>query len=168
MTVISTIKDPDGLTLTLVAQFDASPDQVWEVWEDPRKLERWWGPPTFPATFTRHEFTPGGQSRYFMTGPAGETPRGWWRIDAIDRPRKLEFANGLAGDDGEPTPGVEPMAGRVTFEAVDDGTRMTAVTQFTDVQQMETMLDMGMQEGMTEAIGQIDALLAPAAASIGR
>jgi len=168
MTVISTIKDPDGLTLTLVAQFDASPDQVWEVWEDPRKLERWWGPPTFPATFTRHEFTPGGQSRYFMTGPAGETPRGWWRIDAIDRPRKLEFANGLAGDDGEPTPGVEPMAGRVTFEAVDDGTRMTAVTQFTDVQQMETMLDMGMQEGMTQAIGQIDALLAPAAASIGR
>ena len=168
MTVISTIKDPDGLTLTLVAQFDASPDQVWEVWEDPRKLERWWGPPTFPATFTRHEFTPGGQSRYFMTGPAGETPRGWWRIDAIDRPRKLEFANGLAGDDGEPTPGVEPMAGHVTFEAVDDGTRMTAVTQFTDVQQMETMLDMGMQEGMTQAIGQIDALLAPAAASIGR
>ena len=42
MTVISTTKDPDALTMTLVAHFDANPDRVWEVWEDPRKLERWW------------------------------------------------------------------------------------------------------------------------------
>jgi len=161
MTVISTTKDPDTLTLTLVAEFDASPDRVWEVWEDPRKLERWWGPPTFPATFTRHEFIVGGQSRYLMTGPAGETPRGWWRIDAIDKPRTLEFANGLAGDDGEPMPGVEPMSGHVTFEAVDGGTRMIAVTRFTDVDQMQTMLGMGMEKGMTQAIAQIDALLSP-------
>jgi len=97
MTVISTNKDAENLTLTVVAEFDATPELVWEVWEDPRKLERWWGPPTFPATFTRHDFVVGGESRYLMTGPAGETPRGWWRIDAIDRPRRLDFANGLAG-----------------------------------------------------------------------
>jgi uncharacterized protein YndB with AHSA1/START domain len=161
MTVISTTKDPDALTLTLVAQFDTSPDRVWEVWEDPRKLERWWGPPTFPATFTRHEFIVGGQSRYFMTGPAGETSRGWWRIDAIDKPRRLTFANGLAGDDGEPMSGIEPMTGHVTFERADGGTTMTAVTQFTDVEQMQKMLAMGMEEGMTLAIGQIDTVLSP-------
>ena len=160
MTVISTNKDPATLTLTLVAQFDASPDRVWEVWEDPRKLERWWGPPTFPATFTRHEFIVGGQSRYFMTGPAGETPRGWWRIDAIDKPRRLQFANGLAGPDGEPMTGIEPMTGHVTFDATDGGTRMTTVTRFTDVEQMQTMLGMGMEEGMTQAIAQIDTVLA--------
>ena len=159
MTVISSSKDAATLTLTLVAEFDADPDRVWDVWEDPRKLERWWGPPTFPATFTRHDFVVGGESRYFMTGPADEKPRGWWRIDAIDKPHRLDFANGLAGDDGEPVPGVEPMAGSVTFEAVDGRTRMTTVTRFTDTAQMETMLGMGMQEGMTQAIGQIDALL---------
>jgi len=162
MTVITTIKDVENLTLTLVAQFDATPDRVWEVWEDPRKLEQWWGPPTFPATFTRHDFVVGGESRYFMTGPAGETPRGWWRIDAIDKPRRVDFANGLAGDDGEPAPGVEPMIGYVTFEAIDSDTRMTAVTHFIDAAQMQTMVDMGMQEGMTQAIGQIDALLSSA------
>ena len=143
-----------------MAEFDASPDEVWDVWEDPRKLERWWGPPTFPATFTRHDFRVGGQSRYFMTGPTGDTPRGWWRIDAIDKPHRLEFANGLAGEDGEPAPGIEPAAGSVDFEAIDQGTRMTAVTRFVDAKQMQTMLGMGMQEGMTQAIGQIDALLA--------
>ena len=162
MTVISSTKDPGTLTLTLVAQFDASPDRVWDVWEDPRKLERWWGPPTYPATFTRHEFTVGGQSRYHMTGPTGDTPRGWWRIDALDKPRSLRFANGLAGDDGEPMPGVEPMAGDVTLEAAGGGTLMTVITRFTDVEQMQTMLGMGMQEGMTQAIGQIDGVLSGA------
>jgi len=145
--------------MTVVSQLEASPEQVWQVWEDPRKLERWWGPPTFPATFTRHEFVPGGQSRYFMTGPAGETPRGWWRIDTLDPPHGIEFANGLAGDDGEPVPGVEPMAGRVILEERDGGTRMTVMTMFTDVEQMQKMLEMGMQEGMVEALRQIDALL---------
>jgi uncharacterized protein YndB with AHSA1/START domain len=162
MTVIDTIKDPARLTLTLVAEFDAGPERVWTVWEDPRQLERWWGPPTYPATFTRHEFVVGGQCRYFMTGPAGETPRGWWRIDAIDKPRSLEFANGLAGENGEPAPGVEPMSCHVSFEATDAGTRMTVVNRFTDVEQMQQLLGGGMQEGMTLAIGQIDGLLAPA------
>jgi uncharacterized protein YndB with AHSA1/START domain len=159
MTVLSSSKDLATLTLTMVAEFDATPESVWGVWEDPRKLERWWGPPTFPATFTRHDFVVGGESRYYMTGPDGERPRGWWRIDGIDKPHRLEFANGLSGDDGEPVPGVEPMPGYVTFEAVGGKTRMTAVTRFVGVEQMEKMLGMGMQEGMAAAMGQIDALL---------
>jgi uncharacterized protein YndB with AHSA1/START domain len=163
MTVIDSTKDADALTLSLVAEFDADADAVWQVWEDPRKLERWWGPPTFPATFTRHEFSVGGQSRYFMTGPQGETPRGWWRIDALERARRIEFANGLAGDDGEPAPGVEPMAGLVTIDELADRTRMTVLTRFVDGEQMAKMLDRGMQEGMTMAIGQIDGVLVPAA-----
>ncbi len=159
MTIISTEKDVEHLTLTVVAEFAATPERVWDLWEDPRKLERWWGPPAWPATFTRHEFAPGGQSRYHMTGPAGEAPRGWWRIDALERPRRIDFDNGLAGDDGEPVQGIEPMSGYVTFEPTETGTRMTAVTNFTDIEQMQKMLAMSMQEGMTQAIGQIDDLL---------
>src|ERR1035438_1142060 len=90
MTVISTTTDPEALRLTVVAEFSATPERVWEVWENPRQLERWWGPPTYPATFTRHDFEVGGESRYFMTGPEGDTPHGWWRMYLIDEPRQLE------------------------------------------------------------------------------
>jgi len=38
---------------------------------------------------------------------------------------------------------------------------MTAVTQFIDLAQMEMMIGMGWR-GMAQAIGQIDALVAPA------
>jgi uncharacterized protein YndB with AHSA1/START domain len=164
MTVISTLVDPRALNLTVVAEFAASPEQVWGVWENPRQLERWWGPPTYPATFTRHDFTVGGESRYYMSGPGGDTPHGFWRMIAIDEPKRIEFANGLADDDGEPRPDVEPMAAYVTFESIDGGTRMTSVSVFVDEAHMKVLIDMGMAEGMTQAVSQIDDLLLPASA----
>lgn len=160
MTVISSSKDAATLTLTIVAEFGASPERVWDVWENPRKLERWWGPPTWPATFTRHEFRTAGECRYYMTGPEGEKSHGWWRIEAVDQPRRIDFLNGLAGEDGEPAPGAEPMPSYVQFDATDGGgTRMTVVTTFVSVAQMETMIGMGMREGMSAAMSQIDSVL---------
>jgi uncharacterized protein YndB with AHSA1/START domain len=161
MTVITSSRDVENLTMSVVAEFDATPEQVWGVWEDPRKLERWWGPPTYPATFPRHEFVEGGESRYYMTGPTGDKPHGWWRIELLDRPNRIEFLNGLAGDDGEPVPGVEPMSGVVIFEATSSGTRMTTLNRFLDTAQMEQMLGMGMEEGMRGAMSQIDDILQP-------
>jgi uncharacterized protein YndB with AHSA1/START domain len=49
MTVTAVRKDPQALTMTLEAEFDASAERVWQLWADPRQLERWWGPPTYRA-----------------------------------------------------------------------------------------------------------------------
>ena len=102
MTVISTQKDLEALRLTIVAEADAPTERVWQVWENPRKLERWWGPPTWPATFERHDFTVGGESRYYMTGPEGDKTRGWWRMAAISATDSLAFDDGFSAKDGEP------------------------------------------------------------------
>jgi uncharacterized protein YndB with AHSA1/START domain len=161
MTLITSNTDAKDLSMTMVAEFDATPERLWNLWEDPRKLERWWGPPSYPATFTRYEFEPGGQCRYYMTGPEDLKHYGWWRIDSIDTPRRIEFMNGLAGDDGEPVPGIEPMGGVVTFERIGSGTRMTVLTQFVDTEQMEELIERGMEQGMSQAIGQMEALLKP-------
>lgn len=165
MTVINSSTDAERLTLDLVAEFEAPPERVWDVWENPRKLERWWGPPGWPATYTRHEFQVGGESRYYMTGPEGERHHGWLRFDRIDAPRRCEFANGFSGADGEPVAGVEPAGGLLEITATDGGSRMLVQTRFTDVAQMEKLLGMGMQEGFAMAIGQIDSLLTDAVAA---
>ena len=160
MTLITSSTDVETLSMTLVAEFDAAPERVWDVWADPRKLERWYGPSPYPATFTRFEFQPGGQCRYTMTGPENYLHHGWWRIDALEAPRRIEFVNGLAGDDGEPVQGLDAIGGVVTFEPIATGTRMTVRCQFPDAEVME-QLAMGMQQGMSVAIDQIDAVLAP-------
>jgi uncharacterized protein YndB with AHSA1/START domain len=159
MPVISSKKDPANLTLEFVTELDATPERVWELWEDPRQLEKWWGPPTYPATFVRHDFAVGGESRYFMTGPEGQIAPGWWRIESLDKPKGLSFANGIAGEDGEPRPDMGAMAASMSLESIDGGTRMTVTSRFTDANQMEKYLEMGMEEGMMGALSQIGALL---------
>ena len=74
MTVTAVRKDPDQLTMTMEAEFDASPERIWQLWADPRQLERWWGPPTYPATFTKHDLATGSRIEYHMTGPEGDQP----------------------------------------------------------------------------------------------
>ncbi|GAB3151425.1 SRPBCC domain-containing protein [Micromonospora sonneratiae] len=160
MTVVSAVKDSQALTMTFVAEFDAGIERVWQLWEDPRQLERWWGPPTWPATFERYEFVAGGGARYYMTGPEGQKSRGWWTIIAIEAPHRLEFDDGFADDNGEPLASMDPMRSVVTLEAIDSGTRMTLVAKFTNDEQFEQVLSMGAEEGMRLALGQIDELLA--------
>ncbi len=159
MNVVKTEKDPEALTFTAVVDFDAEVERVWGVWEDPRKLEKWWGPPTWPATFERHEFEPGGRASYYMTGPEGEKSRGWWEFKSIDAPRSLELRDGFADENGEPNTSMPEMEMRMTLEEVDGKTRMTTVTTFASVEQLEQILEMGMEEGFMSALTQIDDLL---------
>ena len=161
MTVTAVVKDPVALTMILTAEFDASPERVWELWADPRQLERWWGPPTYPATFTAHDLAPGGRVEYHMTGPGGDQPRGFWDVLEADPPHRLVFHDGFANDDGTPNDAFPRNEGRVTIEPIGAGrTRMSIESRFPSTAAMEQVLAMGMEEGLTQAVGQIDAILA--------
>ncbi|TAJ46842.1 MAG: SRPBCC domain-containing protein [Herbiconiux sp.] len=162
MTVISSHKDPEALTLTFVAEFDAPVERVWQVWEDPRQLERWWGPPTWPATFTHHDFVVGGESHYFMTGPDGTRGYGWWRSTAIDAPTRYEFEDGFSDENAVPI--ADGPVGRmaVTIEPSGSGCRMTTTSHFDSLDDLDKLVAMGMEEGMKQAQGQIDDIVASA------
>lgn len=160
MTVISSQKNAETLSFTVVAEFDAGVERVWQVWEDPRQLDRWWGPPTWPATFDGHDFVSGGTASYYMTGPEGEKSRGWWRFTAIEAPHRLEFDDGFADENGDPIPAMGTSHAVMKLEAVGNRTRMTMVSTFDSAESLEQVLAMGMEEGMKQALGQIDAILA--------
>jgi uncharacterized protein YndB with AHSA1/START domain len=159
MTVISVEKDPKALTMTVTARFAAPVERVWEVWADPRKLERWWGPPGYPATFLEHELTPGGTVTYYMTGPEGEKFHGWWQMTSVEPPRRLEFEDGFSHEDGRRNDDMPTMTMRVELSPADGGTAMTIETAFRTVDEMERLVAMGMEEGIKLAAGQIDDLL---------
>ncbi|POX48275.1 polyketide cyclase [Streptomyces sp. Ru71] len=160
MSVTSVDKDLDNLTLTLIADFTAPVERVWQLWADPRQLERWWGPPTYPATVEEHDLTPGGNVTYFMTGPEGDKYRGWWRVTTVTPPGLLEFTDGFSDQDGNPAADMPTMAVRVRLTEQADGTRMEMRSTFDSREQMEQLMKMGMEEGLQEAVGQIDAILA--------
>jgi uncharacterized protein YndB with AHSA1/START domain len=160
MTVVESVKDIENLTMTITAEFEAPVERVWRIWVDPRRLERWWGPPTWPATFEAHEPVEGSRSRYFMTGPDGEKARGYWVVTKVEEPTRFEFDDGFADEEGRPDDSLGVTHAVVTLAEVDGRTRMTVRSSFETLEQLEQMVQMGMEEGMNQAMGQIDALLA--------
>ena len=161
MTLVGVEKDYDDLSLVLVAEFAAPIERVWLLWADPRQLERWWGPPTYPATVTAHDLRSGGRVEYHMTGPTGDQPKGFWDVLEADPPRRITFRDGFANDDGSVNTELPSTTGIVTIEPIDaDHTRMSIESHFPSKEALEQILAMGMEQGLTDAVGQIDAILA--------
>ena len=161
MTITNVAKDPQSLTMTVTAELGATVERAWQLWADPRQLERWWGPPTYPATVVDHDLSPGGRVSYFMTGPDGDKSAGWWEVLAVDPPRRIELRDGFADDSGEPNQSMPVINMVVTFsEQAENRCVMTIESRFPSVEAMEQLTEMGMDEGMAAAMGQIDAILA--------
>lgn len=160
MTVTSVDKNYDDLTLTLIADFSATIERVWELWSDPRQLERWWGPPTYPATFEDYELVADGIVNYYMTSPEGEKFHGWWRVVSATPPQSLELLDGFADETGAPSDDMPVTSMRVELTEAGGATRMQLNSTFASREGMERLIEMGMAEGLTLAVGQIDDLLA--------
>ena len=165
MTVTNVHKDHETRTMTITAAFDAPIERVWQLWAEPRLLERWWGPPTYPATFVDHDLSPGGSVTYYMTGPEGDKHHGWWRVLTVEAPRGFTLEDGFADDSGEPNPEMPTLSvGVVLSAASGGGALMTIETTFPSLQAMNELAEMGMEEGMTAAMGQMDDILRELAA----
>ena len=160
MPITAVTKDAESLTMTVVAEFAVPLRRLWDAYLDPRLLERFWGPPTYPAVFTRHDACAGGRSEYAMTGPDGDVSRGYWEWVGVDDLKGFEVRDGFANPDGTANQQMPSMRMTFAFESLADGSRMTTVTYFNSAEELEKLLGMGMEQGMTAAIGQMDAVLA--------
>ena len=160
MPVTDITHDLETLTLTITAQFAAPVERIWDIYADPRQLEKVWGPPECPATVVDHSLTPGGRVTYYMTGPEGDRHYGYWSVLEVDQPRSFSYEDGFAHEDFSPNTDLPVSTSVSTFTAQDGGTRAVYVTTFASREGLQTVLDMGVEEGSRTAIDQIDGLVA--------
>lgn len=162
MPVVDVIKNLDAASLTLVADFAAPVERVWQIYADPRQLEQIWGPPDYPATFVHHALVPGGRVTYYMTGPQGDRVFGYWQVAEVVAPDHFTFLDGFADAEFEPNTDLPVSHNSYRFEEHEGGTRATYVSTFANADDLQVVLDMGVVEGATAATNQIDRLLAVA------
>ncbi len=160
MPVTDVHHDLENRTLTIIADFAAPVARVWQIYADPRQLEKIWGPPEYPATVVDHDFRPGGRVTYYMTGPEGDKHAGYWDITAVDEPSGFTFDDGFADLEFTPNPQLPVSENVFTFTEHNGGTRATFVSTYATVEALQQVLDMGVVEGASSAINQIDGLLA--------
>jgi uncharacterized protein YndB with AHSA1/START domain len=159
MPVIDINADTENLTLTVTAEFAAPIERVWAAYSDPRQLERFWGPPGWPATFYTWDHTVGGRADYGMTGPHGDSHRAYWEFLEIDEPRGFSVLDGFSDEHGRPNGDMPAMRIDFTFSSTEAGTRMVSSSRFDSIEALQTVLDMGVVEGTRMAMSQIDAVL---------
>ncbi|WP_380163967.1 SRPBCC domain-containing protein [Jannaschia sp. R86511] len=160
MPVTDVKHDIDALTLTIVADFAAPVERIWQVYADARQLEKVFGPPTYPATFVDHTLTPGSRSTYYMTSPEGEKFAGVWDIRTVEEPTRFTFEDAFADEHFTVNPDMPVSHGSYSFAPHDGGTRATYVSTYASAEALQQVLDMGVVEGASTAINQIDDLLA--------
>ncbi len=161
MTIIDLSKDLEAGELTIVTEYEAPAERVWELWANPRMLEQWWGPPSHPATVTDHDFSPGGLVRYYMTGPDGERFHGGWRVLSVQPPHRLDLEDFFADADGNEDSSLPVSKTIVTISQPSPGvTEMIIASHYPSPEQLSQVLDMGMEDGIRAALVQTEALLA--------
>ncbi len=161
MGVTSVEKDFESLTMTVVADLDATVERAWQLWADPRQFERWWGPPGSPATVVDHDLRAGGRITFFMTGDEGERFDSTWEIITADPPRHLELRDADVDENGRPNDGNAMTGFIITIGEKDGGGAIMAIhTRFDSLAGMEEVLATGVEEGMCMVFSQIDTVLA--------
>ncbi|UEA60643.1 SRPBCC domain-containing protein [Gordonia otitidis] len=159
MPVIDVTKDLDDRSLTITAEFAAPVERIWQIYADPRQLEKIWGPPEYPATFVDHELSPGGRVTYYMTGPEGEKYAGYWLVDSVDEPNSFTFRDGFANEDFTPIESLPLSHNAYSFVEKDTRTVATYVSTYETLEALEKVIEMGVEEGATQSINQIDEFL---------
>lgn len=160
MAITSIDTDHDALTVTFIADFTVPRQRLWDAYVDPRQIERFWGPPSWPATFTQHDVRPGGRSNYYMTGPDGERSGGFWEFVTIHAPESFEVIDGFANADGTVNSEMPTVRMVLEFHEMDNDSRLVVTTHFDTTEALDQLIEMGMLEGSREAMGQIDDVLA--------
>lgn len=159
MPVTDVTTDAENLTMTVVADFAAPIERVWSAYSDPRQLERFWGPPGWPATFTAWDHTVGGRAVYSMSGPRGEKSSGAWEFVSIDAPNSFEVIDSFVDESGKPLDGFPAQRMSFVFEPTAEGTRMVTTSHFDSVDALEQVVEMGQVEGLKMAMAQLDTVL---------
>ncbi|MGN0124001.1 MAG: SRPBCC domain-containing protein, partial [Rhodococcus sp. (in: high G+C Gram-positive bacteria)] len=90
----------------------------------------------------------------------GEKYAGYWDITAVDEPTSFSFTDGFAEPDFTPKPELPVSRSVYNFEEFEGGTRATYVSTYESAEALQQVLDMGVVEGASSAINQIDDLVA--------
>ena len=123
--------------LTLERHFDASPEEVWELWTTRQGMEAWMGPEGFKVSVDELDLRPGGHLVYSMTAVGPDqveymTKSGMplvtvqhVRIVEVDRPHHL-----VTRDVADFIPGVEPYEVESILELEREGNGTHLVLTF--------------------------------------
>jgi uncharacterized protein YndB with AHSA1/START domain len=145
--------------LVISRTFNAPRALVFEAFAECRHLKHWWGPRQWPLASCEMDFREGGEWSYCMKGPEGQLACSKAIFQEIRIPHRIVYQDFFLDENGKVNPDLP--SGWVTFEfvEVDGTTKMAGRTRYMHASDLQTVLDMGMIEGMSETLDRLEEYL---------
>ena len=154
----SIVKDLKEKSILVSREFEAPLADVWRAYTEPKLLDQWWGPSPWRAETKEMKFKPGGYWLYAMVGPEGE--KHWARMDylAIDPQKSFDVQDSFADENGVINRDMPVSKGRSAFTKTAKGTRVDFKLIYSTEEQLQKIVEMGFEQGITQCMDQLDAL----------
>lgn len=140
--------------------YDTPQALVFSMFTDPEHVKMWWGPKIWPVKKCTIDFQVGGSMHYAMVGPDGQEAWGKAVYIEIDKPNKIVFRDVFSDESGTENPELPAAISTVTFDAVDGKTLLTMRGEYRSATDRETVVKMGMIEGLRDTWDQLEQRLA--------
>ena len=151
--------DKDAKKLRIEREFAAPISNVWAAWTESRLLDQWWAPKPWKTETKSMDFRPGGSWVYAMVGPEGE--KHWCRNDykSITALKSFSGRDAFCDEEGNITTSLPQSLWANEFSETEDSTIVNIEVSYNELSDLEKILDMGMQQGLTAALENLDDLL---------
>ena len=153
------IVDKEQSRITVKREFAAKRQLVWDCHTRRELLDQWFAPKPL-TTKTKHmEFKEGGYWHYAMIMPDGQAF--WSRLDyqAIHPIDDYAALDGFCDEAGIVNPEMPRARWEVTFTDANAHTLVTTVVMYRSPEDVQKVVEMGMEEGMASTLERLDELL---------
>ena len=153
------LADKEANTITVVREFMADRQLIWDAYTKIELLEQWFAPKPLTTKTKSIDFSEGGAWVYAMVDPGGKEYWGrtdYLTVEPIDRYTALD---GFCDETGTLNPELPRAEWEVSFNDAGENAMVKTVIKYKSLNDLEVVLQMGMQEGLTMTLDELDNLL---------
>lgn len=154
------LADKENNTLTIRREFAANRQLVWDCYTKEELLVQWFAPKPYTVKSKGMNFTNGGKWMYAMVSPEGNEHWGIAQYNNIQPINSYESTDAFCDEDGNINTEFPQAIWKVTFTDIGKNTLVQTVISYPSLADLEMIISMGMVEGMTMTLDELDSILA--------
>jgi uncharacterized protein YndB with AHSA1/START domain len=153
------IVDKKNNKLTVKREFAAGRQLVWDAYTKSEILDQWFAPRPLATKTKSMDFSEGGHWVYAMIDPGGAEY--WSRLDylKINPIDHYSALDSFCDNEGNINPAFPRANWDVSFSDFGENTLVENVVTYSSLADLEKVVEMGMQEGLTSTLERLDDLL---------
>ena len=149
----------DSHTIKVLREFSADLTDVWDAWTKPELLDRWWAPKPYQTRTKSMDFREGGVWLYAMISPEDLTH--WCRTDykKIEDKKSISGLDAFSDEHGNVNATFPRSQFTTGFRENGSTTTVSITTVYDNLSDLETVIQMGLEEGLTKALDNLEQYL---------